>query len=454
MGGQPRGGLRNTEIAGGVPFFAPFTLNATTSFVAQSMGPRLYMNRYCLNLGNPGANNVFQIKFLQPLVDQYFNARGGDKIDAVSRQNWYDLVLKWTDVLVNLNLQYMILYLNPSHTPSDTAFGAPFTRESYDALMEVMEQSGIMVPCLAVNLAKLYTIIFQVGPGNIPERARPSYLMPLCPARALTGTTAGTTYPSELGMAGSMETVVNSLLAEYDSRIYAVQASLPGLRFNRALVENIKIFHPISNFGEVIGKVWPFAKDVSTSETEYYAVCDGTTSLSVISNLNGLSDLWAITPLFRLSSSSNGGSLVKLPITTDKLGISYVALNGSGTGWTDLTNPSYCISAIFRNLSEAQGMLLHNTAFLGAMHSYELTTPLASADAWNMRAIAFLLRYGFVTQPFTWAYKGFAPTADIAFTPSLGTGFGNAVSNIPAVAPSGQISKWSKGKGKKKGKRK
>jgi hypothetical protein len=70
-------------LAGGL--FRPLAVNATAFYNDSSMGERLYMNTYFLNLGTPSSANVFQIKFLEPILDNYFTQRGGDKLDTTAK---------------------------------------------------------------------------------------------------------------------------------------------------------------------------------------------------------------------------------------------------------------------------------------------------------------------------------------------------------------------------------
>jgi len=288
--------------------------------------------------------------------------------------------------------------------------------------MSVLEANHMRLPILSVNLAKLLTVVFQIAPGHIPTRKRPTYLMLATPWRAYTGSTAGTTWPTELtSNTGSLEDKAADIMKEYDSRIFSLQSSLPVMEFNRQLVQNCLILHPDSNIGDLFFHIMPAGKDVTNAETEYYWTAASTTDIYFNPAYGPPEDIWALMPLCRIYSSADGGIWHKRAISTDTLTLEYKNVH-SGTAWvavdkvTVLANYPFLASwynmdyAIFGNAVMLVGWNLQK--------GYKtLQNPLPSEAAWNLRMIAFLLKCGAITMPMKFMYFGAKIDNDIAMFP-------------------------------------
>jgi len=282
----------------------------------------------------------------------------------------------------------------------------------------MMEAHGFQIPLLSINLMRLTTVVFQIGPGKLAAHKRPSYFMLFTPHRAWTGSTAGTTYPNECTWAGSIETMLNTISGEYDSRVYEVQSRLPVISFNRRILEGIQHFLPMSNYGMMYGPIIPCVKDVNNVETTYKEVCDSSTDIYYSPNLGGLGDDFAMWPLFRLSSNVDGGICGQVAVAQDKMSIQYVDVQAGGAyadclsaGWT------YALISAFPHLCNAMGQADDYWTFLLAAQCSTLTNVFPTATSWNQRCVAFLLKRGFLTTNYTNTYIGLLPSADVAVTP-------------------------------------
>lgn len=393
-----------------------------------SLGDKLYRNTYFLMLKEPGAANVFQTKFLEPLLNQYFTTTSGDKLDTTARQNFMDLVLKCWDLLHVLHTMWTIGTLCPTITRSDITYGVPMTRTSWESFMQMLETSDLMIPVLAINLAKLTSWCTQIGPGNIASRGRPSYLINCTPHRALTGAVAGTTWPAELDVfTGSLESLVDSILGEYDAKLYASQSVLPCIKFNRTMVEGLSIIHTVSNLQEAMGFCMPFANDVGGAETEYAINYDSNTDLSYTPEYGPPNDFLAAFVMYRLTDAAPGvtygGIWHKQAMTNDHMSLMAIDIQ-VGTSFAEIA-PADIKDGTFVSIqgfymlngAAAAGDYTNWWACAAAKHAKILVNPFTSETAWNQRWAAWAIQAHIITQPLRLKHVGFVPSYDILVSP-------------------------------------
>jgi hypothetical protein len=415
--------------------FAPLEINSTTDLHDLAIGDRLYRNTYFTYFGTIGAGNPFQVKFLEPLCDLYFNQTGGDKVDAVSRQNVFDRIIKAADLLINLRLKWQQTLFCPKVTRSDTAAALPLAYGTWESFMSLIEHMGIRIPIISLNIAKLFTVVIQIGPGNIIARSRPSYIMLSSPYRPYSGNL----WPAELDVfTGNLQDLVSQLAEEYDSKIFETQAKIPCVGFNRAMVESCTVIHSVSNLAEWYGAVVPFAKDVAAAETEYDFKADGTTGIRYNPAWGHIPDFLALAPLFRLSSATYGGLMKKQAISTGFISMQHIDCQVGGA-WVESSSATvpYTLCPQLANLCLAQGDTTSYPVYRRAMHYKLVATILPSALSWNQRFYAYALTTGLLTNLIALPYAGFKPDLDIAV--SAGTRGSNSGAGAATAQRQGQF---------------
>lgn len=413
------------------------TPNATVEFNnLLTVSEALYITTYVADFGTPAANNVFQIKFLEPIIDAYFQARGGDKLDATARQNYFDSVIKWVNVLINLMKMWRLGTLNPKITRSDTAYGYPMTLSTWESAMSMLESQQLTVPVLALNIAKIFAAcVFQLSPGNVAARQRPSYLMLGYPWLAWTGTTDTVTYPTNLRYKYSIEAIITSIIQEYDSKIFIAQTGMPGVKFTRGLVEDLTVIHPTSSLGMLYGHMLA-SKDVNNAETDYLPLCDGTTDIKYSDLVGGLMDDYALLPLFRVYSSADGGVCRNsLGVAQDKISVRTCTYAAGGNWSTDIAAGAYPIASSMTSLMDAQNLLA--ASYHLALHGKILENVLPSAASWNQRFASWATMKGLIDSPLKWSIAGHLASLDAGVTGGVSSDSTGAVDYPGGIIPGG-----------------
>lgn len=387
--------------------FLGYAESGITEQSEESYQDSLLVCKNIIDLDTPGGANVFQIKFLEPIVDGYFVRTGGDKLDSTARQNWFDRVIKAIDLITNLRIKWQMTYLHPTITRSDTDYKYPFEYTTWENLMATIEANNIMVPVLAYNIANILTIAYQFGSSIGSQRKRPSYLLPFSPSRALSGSTPGTTYPATLRYATNIVGLMHALIAEYDSKLFTTQAILPSVRLTRALIEKLIIFSPVSNVGDVLGATIPCRNDAST----YTPLCDATEDIEWSQQYGAPPDLLALIALFRSYLSANGGIVQCLAPGAGNINIlQYSFTDDPSTGSEIIDTAKAFAPFTLINSALTQDDATTNYKI---MHQFrKVENVLASADLWNTNLVGFFLKYNCINVPLALNYKGLENVTD------------------------------------------
>lgn len=371
-------------------------------YVAHS-GSWLFRSKQYLDLGTPQAGNVFQVKFLEPLLETFYTRTGIDKLDSTSQQAFYNHVIRSIQILSNLYWRHVPGILKPDLARDSTDPTKPMALVDWDNLMTVLEKVW-QVPVLALNIFGLLKVVKQLSPGSILKRERPSYYLPFMGYRSLA----------------NLNTDIDTYLAEYDATLFRNQAKIPYVAFKREMVESIIISGVKSNFWDIMGQLIP-SKSRSTSVTTHYFTADGASTADCYWSTNysfRVPDLFAVAPLFRVYDNSNGGMIRIVDPADGYASIEKITIPVGGS-WAEIQTASaimfdptlYLVNrSIGMNEANARGVMLGD-------RWRKVAAPLATASAWNLRFFAFAMKYKLVDTPLRIAYVGDAVLQDPTIMP-------------------------------------
>ena len=161
-------------------------------------------------------------KFLAPVSRNLMTVSGSVRYDPTFAGQWEDSVLDGAKLVHELRIMLTELMLIPTITKNDASAGLPLTFQTLRGLIDTYQSmQNLVIPTLSLAMAQYWDTPIQMY-GAIPEEGRHAvYILPT----------------KEISTLANIETLITSLIGNYDGIVHANRNGLPYVKFSRALVE-------------------------------------------------------------------------------------------------------------------------------------------------------------------------------------------------------------------------
>jgi len=331
---------------------------------------RLVRTTNTVDLSTDKAN--IKTSLLGPVFYQHMSMSGIDHFDSTFFESAEEAILYAATLILELRAQRIVNSLCPATTRSDASAGSCFTRASMEGLISSLERSeNIAIPGISLAIANLVSVPIQIE-GAIPNAGIPAiYFYPYKPKLTLA----------------NIETLIGSIMNEYDGIVHFNRNKLPYYKFSRAMISPPAPVSIVSQYSPFISMGMTVADDAAVTVAEV----DETKSLIGFQKYLGGEVLEALA-ILRAQNAADSPKFWSTVATAAAGKLTLELADAADTGFTAVADTSYSydwITGVATNQSRT-AMFISNRGGTSPMVSY--TTPL-SVTAWNERLIQYLTRH-------------------------------------------------------------
>lgn len=373
----------------------------------------LYRGKCTFEFGTIGAGNVFENKFVIPVLNNYSRMNRVEALQADALQDTADYITLGARIIANLRADAAVLSVLPDATRDSlggTSLALPMHSDDWESIMGALQNKQITFNPMSHFVAIPVTAIYQLSGGNMREGRRPCYMIPVHRANTVA----------------EIKADITSLTEMWRQNV-GVGAPWLGIQeFHRTQVEKVQRWTPHCNIGIPILGNLPSAKRGAASTTTYWCGTGGTVTdpnrdIWWPADLGPPPDLFAYTPLLRLYDDVEGGMIKMDTLSVENdVALEKKPMASAGTAWANCNTSDTPVIPFNWPYDNAMGQTDFWVSYLKCGRFYFAENKIASAAAWNSKWVEYCVKYGVLKWPWVIKYKGHRPLPD----PKVSTGLG------------------------------
>jgi hypothetical protein len=267
---------------------------------------------------------TWKTQILEPLINFLITDNVIDKWNATQVDNYEDLIIYGSQMLIELKNQFTQIAYCPRLTRSNVTAGSTFDRPNLITLQLSVAQE-VRIPPICYAIAELYTPVIQVMPAAYYNAYEARYFQPFRPHKVLT----------------EIETLLDTISGLYAAQVFATQAKAPLVPVNIEWLRHPTEIPFHSWYGNLVSVFWPCNYDNGGVETESFMEIDETTPIYTHAAL-GIPEYFDALSFYRSHSCADDPSAIVVEsIANDKINLLVGNINSTALAEVDKTSTDF-----------------------------------------------------------------------------------------------------------------
>jgi hypothetical protein len=327
---------------------------------------------------------AWKTQILEPLINYLITDNVIDKWNATQVDNYEDLIVYGSQMLIELKNQFTQIAYCPRLTRSNVTAGSTFDRPNLITLQLSIAQE-VRIPPICYSIAELYTPVVQIMPAAYYNAYEAKYFQPFRPHKVLT----------------EIETLLDTISGLYAAQVFATQAKAPLVPISIEWLRRPTEIPYHSWYGNLLGVFWPCNYDNGGAENESFLEIDETTPIYTHAAL-GIPEYFDALSFYRSHSCADDpAAIVVENIANDKINLLVGNINSTALAEVDKTNTNFrwLLQVAAAQSTSATGIFFPqaSTTYASPFIRYNPAPVRPSPTSWDLLASLWLKRHW--TQP-------------------------------------------------------